>query len=89
MTNNQINLYWRLWTAAAKKQGWTTQNGLTGKQISELRHTQHIAALGSDKSMKDLSNHQFDLIKAHFQLLANDTHLAAAVALTDPGKRRP
>lgn len=35
--------------------------------------------------MKALTNPEFDLVKAHFQLLANDTDLSAATRLADPG----
>ena len=90
MTAKQSAHYWNLWRNACLAQGWTPSQGVPSKDVNELRHQQQAAALGYAKSSKDLTNAEFDLVKAHFQLLANDTDLSAAVRLADPeiGERK-
>ncbi len=50
----------------------------------DLRHACHLAALGRDKSSKDMTNQDIDQVLAFFRLLVDPDDLSAQVALDNP-----
>jgi hypothetical protein len=84
MTKAQESLYWRLWGRAACANGWR------GEEANTQRHAAHVKALGRDKSHKDMTNREIDLVFAEFRLLADPANLNAAMEAANPeiGERR-
>lgn len=80
----QDRWYWRLWGAAARANGWK------GAEAEMQRHAAHVKALGRDKSHSQLTNPEFDKLKALFELLADPSNLQAAIESADAtiGERR-
>lgn len=56
---------------------------LKGINLDMLRHASHMVALGSDRSMKDLSNEQFNRVRVCFQLIADPDNLQAVMEWRD------
>ena len=72
MTSKQIVLYWREWGTLGKRcaaEGWTVPD----------RHELHVRALGRDKSMKLLTNREFDLVLGVFRSYSEAENLQAQV----------
>lgn len=69
MTTAQDKLYWREWAAVKR---------MAGDEASEnLRHDLHIRALGEDKSHKDFSNAEFDLVLGAFRAVSRPADVDA------------
>ena len=72
MTSKQIVLYWREWGSLGKRcaaEGWTVPD----------RHELHVRALGRDKSMKLLTNREFDLVLGVFRTYSQAENLQSQV----------
>ena len=52
--------------------------------LDDLRHAVYVAVLGQDKETEKLRNHEVDRIVSYFQLLADETNLAADIRLSNP-----
>lgn len=90
LTKKQLSLHWRLWSQVCHQQGWTGDAVEQGKR----RHAVYAAALGSDKSLQDFCNRDFDAVLAAFRKLASPDCLNAQLEVDahargeDPGERR-
>jgi hypothetical protein len=64
MSKKQRIYLMQLWRIACDNQGWDHRDG-------ELRHDLYLQVLGQPKRFSEFSNADFDLVKAHFQTLAD------------------
>lgn len=88
MTAKQKALYWRRWSAVRRH--LIDLAGMTPAEADEERHEIHRAALGRDKSSKDLTNRDLDAILDHFaqHLVLAEGPVRAKRSEEMPRKRR-
>lgn len=88
LSEDQVKLFWRLWAAACRYQGWTRQRGLTSAQI-DVKRKELLARLGFG-SLHDVDRRAgFGRVKS--ELLALADNLRGAVEADHPemdGARR-
>jgi hypothetical protein len=72
MNEKQIALYWREWGGAV------TARKRDGLQAPD-RHEVHVQALGYDRSMKVLTNAEFDKVLGAFRAISQPENLGAQV----------
>lgn len=78
MTQSQKSLYWREWAACKAVR---RAHGLS--DTDEARHALHVQALGRDRSMKHLSNAEFDRVLAVFRATSRPDDLAGQLRQID------
>lgn len=83
MTPAQQNLYWREWQACSKAR---KERGLAATDAN--RHQLHVEALGVDRSMKDLTQRQFDRVLAKFRSFSRPADLNAQMRAEDQDGHR-
>lgn len=76
MSPKQENFYWGLWGKVCVERGW---DRLPGKEREVKRKEVMAQIFGEPKSMRTLSNGEFDRVKVAFQALANGQDLVQAV----------
>lgn len=86
MNAKQLNLYRALWGQARKV---LRAGGLPAAECEAERHAIHARELGADKSSRDLTNGDFDKVKAAFLAIIDGADLDAQLdAQEQPRKRR-
>jgi hypothetical protein len=78
MTRPQEALYWREWSACKAER---KKRGLPHDDVA--RHLVHIRALGTDVSMKSLSNGQFDKVLGAFRSWSRSADLNAQLRVEE------
>ena len=78
MTRPQEALYWRDWSACKAER---KKRGLPHDDVA--RHLIHLKALGTDVSMKHLTNRQFDKVLGAFRSWSRDSDLNAQLRVDE------
>ena len=81
MTRNQQALYWRAWGKA--RAHLISRDTARSGDVDAMRHKLHLRALGYDKSMIDLNNHEFDHVLAAFWAVSQPSDLEAQLRQQD------
>jgi hypothetical protein len=68
ITPRQNAFYWSLWSQA-KRELMKGRETWTGDEENRRRHELHIRAIGRDKSHKDFTNRDLDLVLAEFKIV--------------------
>jgi hypothetical protein len=76
MTDKQVAFYWREWAAVRRV------------KPDADRHELHVSALGYDKSMRELTNNEFDLVLAEFKSISDNSDLGVQVRELNQHRKR-
>jgi hypothetical protein len=87
MTTAQTTLYWREW-AACRRALRAINPQWPDHRIAAMRHDFHRRALGQDKSHRDFSNRDFDLILGAFRSISAPADLDPQLRAQDMPRRR-
>jgi hypothetical protein len=87
LSKAQCDLFWSLWAAACRYQGWTRDRGLTSAEI-DIKRKALLAACGFG-SLKDVDKTAgFDAVKARLLALQDDVDGASEVDHPEIGAAR-
>ncbi len=81
----QKALYWREWAACKDV---LRRGGMSPAEAEEHRHVLHGNALGEDKSSKDFSDRDLDLVLGAFRAVSRPDDLGAQLKAQDGPRRR-
>lgn len=88
ITNDQRRKYFGWWRDACKAQGWTKENGWTAEMTEDKRHEIQAKAINAVKSSSQLTDEEFDWVKAAFRALADNLKGVQETTDKEAGKAR-